>query len=148
MGNENILHNNRKLTRCSWMNSLIQDGSWNGLFPVRREIFFWGLGFTRGLAGTLSPYLGWKNTIQMINPSEPWLATLLAHFPLTLRLPLKSTLDPPSVNPGQSPLKVPRPAAQSEIQNGGFAISPRNRFPKHFPHNYPLNKFDLLAAPM
>ena len=85
---------------------------------------------------------------KMTKPSEFSLAILLAYFPLTLKFPLKLTLEPPSVNPGQLPLKVPRPAAQSEIQNGGVAVSTRNRFNKQFPHNFPLTKSDLLAVLM
>ena len=81
-----------------------------------------------------------KNKKIMIKPSELLLATVLAHFPLPLELPFKSTLDPPSVNQGQFHLKVPRPAAQSEIQNGGVAVSPRNRFYKQFPPHISLKK--------
>jgi len=97
----------------------------------------WGLHV--GRQGVL-PLATGKKYKKLAKPPESWLATLLAHFPLTLKFPFKLTLESPSVNPGQFPLKVPRPVAQSKIKMAELRFQQETALPNNFPMDYPRTK--------
>jgi len=98
----------------------------------------WGLHV--GLQGVL-PLATGKKYKKFNNPPEPWLATLLEHFPFPLKLPVMLTLEPPSVNTGQFPLESVKTCRPVKGQDGGVAVSQRNRFKTQFPSNEPLTRF-------
>ena len=82
-----------------------------------------------------------KKYEKLTKPSESWLTTLLAHFPLSLEISFYADLGAPKRQHRTISRESAKTCCTVKFKDGGDPVSDRNRFNRQFSLNDPLTRF-------